>query len=65
VGTIHKLESDESKILGDPLDALEQISAVDLGNGDIMRLIENALRSDASLGQIVQSLKNLEARSLR
>jgi methylmalonyl-CoA mutase N-terminal domain/subunit len=64
-GTIHKLESDESKILGDPLDALEQISAVDLGKGDIMKLIESALRSDASLGQIVQSLKNLEARSLR
>jgi len=65
VGTIHKLESNESEILGDLLDALEQISVVDLEKGDIMRLIESALRSGASLGQIVQSLKNLEARSLR
>lgn len=65
VGTIHKLENNETKILSDPLDALGKISAVELEKGDIMRLIENALKSDASLGQIVQALKNLEMRSLK
>ena len=65
VGINHKLESSETKIQGDPFDPLEQISLAGLKQGEIMRLIETALKSDASLGQIVQALKKLEARSLR
>jgi methylmalonyl-CoA mutase N-terminal domain/subunit len=65
VGIIHKIENNESKILGDLLDAIEQISVVELENGDLMKLIEDALKSDVSLGEIVQALKNLEVRTFK
>jgi methylmalonyl-CoA mutase N-terminal domain/subunit len=43
--------------------ALEQIKNAELGSGDILNLIKNALKIEASLGQIVQALKHLEVRT--
>jgi methylmalonyl-CoA mutase N-terminal domain/subunit len=65
VGIVRKLESNKSQMLCDLLDAIEQKSRLEIENGDLMRLIELALKSDASLGEIVRALKNLEARSFK
>lgn len=46
------------------LKALKKIEFAELGE-DLLELIKQALTVDASLGQIVQSLKNLDARSFR
>lgn len=45
--------------------ALEQIAGAELEKEDILSLIREALEVDASLGQIVHALKNLEIRSYR
>jgi methylmalonyl-CoA mutase N-terminal domain/subunit len=45
--------------------ALEQIAGAELAKEDILSLIREALEVDASLGQIVHALKNLEIRSYR
>jgi methylmalonyl-CoA mutase N-terminal domain/subunit len=53
---------DNQKVI---LRALERIVDAELGKEDIMSLIREAVEVDASLGQIVQALKNLEIRSYK
>ena len=48
-----------------PLSTLEQIKAANLGEEDVLSLIKQALKADASLGQIVQALKILEVRTTK
>lgn len=43
--------------------ALEQIETAEFGKEDVLSIIKQALKVDASLGQIVQALKILEART--
>ena len=55
----------EKKIVaqGILLSTLEQIKVAELDKKDLLSLIIQALKVDASLGQIVQALKNLEVRA--
>ena len=53
----------ESETQKDLLESLERIEVAGMEREELMNLIKKALEADASLGQIVQALKSLEARS--
>jgi methylmalonyl-CoA mutase N-terminal domain/subunit len=57
-------KSREIKKNKDLLGALQQIEFAKMEKEDVLDLIKEALKANASLGEIIQVLKNLEARAL-
>ena len=63
VGPFRKDKEIDSQ--GDLLRILDEIEATEFERGDVLMLMRRALKAGASLGQIVQALENLEARTLK
>lgn len=62
---VRLLQKDKEANNQDLLSTLDQIKVAELHQGDLFSLIKEALKAEASLGQIVDALKNLEARSIK
>ena len=63
---VNTIQNDKKiEVPAHPLSTLEQIKAANLGEEDVLSLIKQALKADASLGQIVQALKILEVRTTK
>ncbi len=61
----HLSKNRNTKNRKDLSSALDQIMRAEMEKDDVLSLIKKALKADASVGQIVQALRSLEARSLK